>query len=103
VPDTYWLSVRARASRTLSRIPLLSPLPCVITKGRSNVVKYLWDKGMAIYTDTNGDYPKNLSSALRLLEIAMDLVPLDKIDFLRFNEVAREIDKIESSKANDDI
>jgi hypothetical protein len=87
---------------TPSLMPL-RPLPRVITKGRSNVVKYLWEKGMAIYTDTNGEYPKNLSSALRLLEIAMDLVTLDQIDFLRFNEVAREIDKIESSRANDDI
>jgi hypothetical protein len=67
------------------------------------MVKYPWGKGMAIYTDTNGSYPKNLSSALRLLEIAMDVVPLDEIDFLRFNEVAQEIDKIESSRAKDDI
>jgi hypothetical protein len=58
---------------------------------------------MAIYTDTNGDYPKNLSSALRLLEIAMEAVPLDQIDFLRFNEVAREIERIESDKAKGDI
>jgi hypothetical protein len=43
------------------------------------------------------------SSALRLLELAMDLLPLDKIDFLRFNEVAREIAEIESARAKDDI
>jgi hypothetical protein len=43
------------------------------------------------------------SSALRLLELAMEAVPLDQIDFLRFNEVAREIEKIESSRATDDI
>jgi hypothetical protein len=43
------------------------------------------------------------SSALRLLEIAMDLVPLDKTDFLRFNEVAREIGKIDSARATNDI
>jgi hypothetical protein len=67
------------------------------------VVKYLWEKGMAIYTDTNGEYPKKLSSALRLLEIAMEAVPLDQIDFLRFNEVAQEINRIESSQAKDYI
>jgi hypothetical protein len=43
------------------------------------------------------------SSALCLLEIAMDLDPLDRIDFLRFNEVAQQIEKIETSRMNDDI
>ena len=47
--------------------------------------------------------PKNLSSALRLLELAMEAVPLDQIDFLRFNAVAREIERIESDKAKGDI
>lgn len=39
-----------------------------------------------IYTDTNG-YPKNLSVALRLLEITMETSPLNEIDFERFNEI----------------
>jgi hypothetical protein len=45
-----------------------------------------------IYTDTNGQYPKNLSLALRLLEIAMESRPLNEINIERFNEVKPAID-----------
>lgn len=47
---------------------------------------------MRIYTDTNGQYPSNLSLSLRLLEITMDTTPLDQIDFARFKDIAEDID-----------
>jgi hypothetical protein len=46
-----------------------------------------------IYTDTNGKYPKNLSVALRLLEITMETTPLEEINFERFNEIAVILDE----------
>lgn len=45
-----------------------------------------------IYTDTNGEYPKNLSVALRLLEITMETTQLDDIDFERFSEIVPFLD-----------
>jgi hypothetical protein len=44
------------------------------------------------YTDTNGQYPKNLSVALRLLEIAMETTPLDQINFEKIQDLAEMLD-----------
>jgi hypothetical protein len=53
---------------------------------------------MQIYTDTNGQYPSNLSLSLRMLEITMECTPLDQIDFTRFSEIADDIDNADLSE-----
>jgi hypothetical protein len=51
---------------------------------------------MFFYTDTNGQYPRDLSVALRLLEITMETTPLDEINFEQFNGIVPVIDAKES-------
>jgi len=50
---------------------------------------------MNIYTDTNGNYPVNLSLSLRMLEITMATTRLDQIDFATFNQIADDIDNLD--------
>ncbi len=44
------------------------------------------------FTDTNGQLPTALSTALYMFGIVMEATPLDEIDFDAFKTVAAEID-----------
>lgn len=45
------------------------------------------------YTDTNGHMPEKYSMALVILEILMESVLLDEIDFEVFNAIAKDINQ----------